>query len=121
MPYGARIGLFGNPGSFQTPLRLPSLSDGMFYEDSHRDAKCNHDHKASGGIGGLRRCGRDTAPSLSVESYCQSRLFGPKAHLLVSFFGKVCETSGRWLNYGAENCSGIKVLRLPWPGISEPF
>jgi hypothetical protein len=30
MPYGARSGLFGNLGSFQTPLRPPSLSDGIF-------------------------------------------------------------------------------------------
>ena len=57
MPYGARNGLFGNLGGFQTPLRLPSLSDGIIYEDLHRDAKCNHDHKAPEGIRGLHRCG----------------------------------------------------------------
>ena len=30
MPYGALGGLFGNLGSFQSPLRLRSLSDGIF-------------------------------------------------------------------------------------------
>lgn len=39
----------------------------------------------------------------------------------VSFLGETYGASDRWLNYGAEDCSDIKVPKLLWPGMSGPF
>ena len=51
-----------------------------------------------------------------MEFNCRSRLFGPKALLLVSFLGEACETSASWLNYETDV---REVTELLWPKLND--